>query len=240
MKFDISIFIPCYNEEKNIINSIKTAISVINKVNLTYELIIVDDGSIDNSVHLINDFIKNNPNLNIKSILNNKNHGLGYSFAEAAFIAEGTYFRQVNGDNDETPETLEKILLKIGQADIIMCYHERILNKKFFRKVLSSLFTKIVNLITGNNLKYYNGLPIFKTKDVQRWHSRTPGFGYQAELITKLLFLKKTYIEVPVMAMERPFGESKAISMKNFFYVGITLLRLLVDRILAPQHNATK
>jgi glycosyltransferase involved in cell wall biosynthesis len=64
-KVDISIVIPCYNEEERIISSINTIVSFMNSFNPSFEIIIVDDGSRDNSVTLIKNYISTRDNVEI-------------------------------------------------------------------------------------------------------------------------------------------------------------------------------
>ena len=67
---DVSFFVPCFNEEKNIVPTIKTIISALKKTNLTYELIVVDDNSIDQTKKIVKEFKNENNNVNITLIEN--------------------------------------------------------------------------------------------------------------------------------------------------------------------------
>jgi hypothetical protein len=64
-----------------------------------------------------------------------------------------------------------------------------------------------------------------------RWHPDTHGFGFQAELISRLLDEGFSYVEVPVMGQERTKGHAKAITLKNFCSVAHTLLELVIRRL---------
>ena len=67
--------------------------------------------------------------------------------------------------------------------------------------------------------------------NVMRWHSNSHGFGFQADLITRLLDLNATYIEVPVYPNERAGGETKAFKLRNICSVGHTLLEIWIRRL---------
>jgi len=54
------------------------------------------------------------------------------------------------------------------------------------RKYISRLFTALVNLISGNHIRYYNGTSIHLRYNVMRWHSDTYGFAFNAEIVTRL------------------------------------------------------
>jgi len=56
-KYDFSIVIPCYNEEERILSTLNKVVSFMNAYNPSYEVIIVDDGSKDSTVKLVNNYI---------------------------------------------------------------------------------------------------------------------------------------------------------------------------------------
>jgi hypothetical protein len=67
---------------------------------------------------------------------------------------------------------------------------------------------------------------------VMRWGPYSFGFGFQAELITRLLDEGATYIEIPVMAThQQKSGRNSALNLKNFLSVGHTLLEVLIRRV---------
>jgi hypothetical protein len=88
-----------------------------------------------------------------------------------------------------------------------------------------------VNLLSGYRVRYYNGLAVHYRYNVMRWHSNSHGFGFQADLITRLLDLKATYVEVPVYPNERAGGETKAFKFRNICSVGHTLLEIWIRRL---------
>lgn len=229
---DISFFAPCYNEEHSLINTLDTIVKVTQRFpELTFETIIVDDGSTDATFAKAEEYIKNNQNLDIVLYRNKTNMGLARGFVDAAFRGKGKYFRQVNGDNDETVESIAVLLTYIGKADIIIPYHLDATVRGTLRKNISSTFTLLINFITGNKVKYYNGLPVFLREHVLRWHSRTNGYGYQAELVTNLLSAGYSYYEVGVIPITRQAGESKAFTFRNFLSISHTLTKLVLQRL---------
>ena len=104
----ISFFIPCLNEEKNIIPTIETLYRAIDSYGLDVETIIVDDASTDNTVLKINEYIKNNKKKNILLVQNKINKGLGTNYIDIAFKAKGKYYMLINGDNAETEDRLRE------------------------------------------------------------------------------------------------------------------------------------
>ena len=183
----LSIFVPCFNEENDIItalNNIKEGIE-----NISYEVLIADDASTDGTVYLIEQFIKNNSNVNIKLFKNKINKGLGFNFWETAKKAQGKYYMIVFGDGGIPSVELKKLVNNIGKADMILTYFND--QRRFFRRTLSKLFVITINLLTLNKIKYYNSDNIYLLNDVKTFNKGGSGFAYQAELITDLIKKKR-------------------------------------------------
>ena len=228
----ITLFVPCYNDAGNIEGTLDVIRAACAEARITYEVVIIDDASTDGSPEIIRRYLATHPEMPARLHVNEKNMGFGENFGDAAFLGTGTYYRVVCGDNTEPVETLVKVFREIGKADIILSYRPLdVEGKALSRRILSKVYTQIVNLLSGYRLHYYNGLPIFKRRDVMRWNPNSHGFGYQADLVTRLLDKGATYLEVPVIGHERKTGEAKAIRLHNFCSVAHSLLNILIRRI---------
>jgi len=227
-KIDITFFVPCCNEEKNIV---KTLENIINSVgNIKYEILVCDDGSKDNTKEIVKNYI-NREKKNIILYENDKNLGIGFSYFKYSLEAKGEYYMLINGDNVEPPITIKKIIAERGKADIIIPYLGTDDHRNLIRKFISHLFTFVINLISFNSIKYYNGAVLHKTENVRLYRSKTYGYGYQAELITTLLMLEKSYLQVQVTNTDRQWGASKAFSISNILSILNTTLSIFINRI---------
>lgn len=87
----LSIVFPCYNEGKKIQNAVDSIINYLNKFDLkSYEIIIVNDGSKDNSINYIIDIKEQYPNI-IKLVHYKNNKGKGYAVKKGLLEATGDY-----------------------------------------------------------------------------------------------------------------------------------------------------
>jgi glycosyltransferase involved in cell wall biosynthesis len=227
----ISFFIPCLNEEKNILLTLKTLLKVIDIYKLDSEIIIVDDASTDNTSIYVDDFIKNNQKYNIILIKNKINKGLGTNYIDIAFKASGKYYMLINGDNAETEESIINIIKNIGLADIIIPYFGNKDQRNKSRKLISIIFTKILNFISGYNIPYYNGPVLHLTYNVMRWSPDTHGYAYQAELITRIVSEGGTFKNVQINNQNRSFGTSKAFNIENILSIIHSLLQIFLRRL---------
>jgi hypothetical protein len=115
---------------------------------------------------------------------------------------------------------------------MIIPYREKTPGKSAFREWLSHFYTFLINTLSGYNIRYYNGQATHIRYNVMRWGPYSFGFGFQAELITRLLDEGATYIEVEVGGSHtNKEGKNSALNLKNFLSVSHTLLETLIRRI---------
>jgi glycosyltransferase involved in cell wall biosynthesis len=222
--------VACYNEEENIVATLDTLTAALTEVGSAYEVIVIDDASTDQSVGVVRRYMHEHPQLPLTLKVNEKNRGLAYNFVEGAFMGSGRYYRFICGDNVEPKETFVTIFKQLGKADMIIPYQD-CAGRPLLRRALSRAYTGLVNLISGHRIRYYNGNALHLRYNVMRWHPNCHGFGFQADLITRLLDQGASYQEVRVKAQERKKGRSKALTLKNFLSVTHTLLDLSIRRI---------
>jgi glycosyltransferase involved in cell wall biosynthesis len=231
MNPDLTILVPCKNEEDHIEGTLDTIGAAMTGMTCTYETLVVDDGSADRTAEVVEAYRARYPERQIVLKRNPRNLGLSRTFVDGAFAGRGKYFRLVCGDNVEPAETIQAIVSKMGQADIIIPYHRTKVGSAL-RVGISRLYTFLVNLFSGYHLRYYNGNPLFLREQVMRWHPYSFGFGFQADLITRLLDEEATYVEVPVDAIRREKrGPASYLNPRNFVSTSHTLYEILRRRL---------
>ncbi|HXM81939.1 MAG TPA: glycosyltransferase [Burkholderiales bacterium] len=226
---DISFFVPCYNEEHTVAGAIEKLVRVAATLGLTYEILVFDDCSKDRTVGVVKHYQELCPDIPVSLYTNPVNRGVSRNFVEGAFRAKGKHYRLVCGDDIEPVESHITLLRRMGDADIIIPYFTRIDGRKLYRHAISKLYTFFVNCFSGYHLKYYNGCPIYRRRDILRFHVEATGFGYQAEFLTRLLHEGRSYVEVPLISMDREGGTS--LSLRNFISVAHTLLKIWLRRL---------
>src|SRR5436853_5434346 len=98
---ELTLFVACFNEEVGIIPTLETVLAAVEEVGCSYEVLVIDDASTDNSVKLVRQFMAEHLTLPITLYVNDVNQGLGVNFSEAAFRGRGRYYRLICGDNVE-------------------------------------------------------------------------------------------------------------------------------------------
>ena len=103
MECKVSIVMGIYNCEKYLAESIE---SILNQTYKEWELIMCDDGSIDNTVKIASEYVNKYPD-KIKLLINEKNMGLNYTLNKCILHAKGEYIARQDGDDVSLPNRLE-------------------------------------------------------------------------------------------------------------------------------------
>ena len=143
----ISIIVPIYNVEKYLSKCID---SLLNQTLKNIEIILINDGSTDNSLKIARKY--QNENANKIIIINKKNGGQGSARNEGLKIARGEYIAYVDSDDWVDNEMFEKMYLKAKQtdSDIVIC-GTKVINEKTL-KITSEEPAKIINYDQNLNM----------------------------------------------------------------------------------------
>lgn len=229
---DLTIAVPCKNEEANVVGTLETIVSAVTETRCSYEVIVIDDGSTDKTSEVVEQFQRKNPSLPIRLHRNPKNLGLSNTYVNGAFLGRGKYYRHTAGDNAEPKEAMVQVLRMMGKADIIIPFHEQLTGKSVVRVAVSKVYTFLVNLLSGYSIRYYNGCALHLRYNILRWHSYAYGFGFQADLITLLLQQGATYVQVPVRVGHTNKGRGASpFHLRNIVSTGHTLFEIFRRRI---------
>jgi glycosyltransferase involved in cell wall biosynthesis len=145
----LSVVIPCFNEEKNLKNEVLTpVVKFLNLKSFTYEVIVVDDGSTDQSLSVLNAFIKNNPHW---KIIRNHHGGKGNAVITGMLAAKGKIILFTDLDQATPISEVDKLLplFKQGFAVVIGSRNSRREGAPIFRLLMARGFMMLRTLILG-------------------------------------------------------------------------------------------
>lgn len=121
---ELSVFFPCYNEEKNIKNTIDKAIPVLKNITNKWEIIIVNDGSKDNTEKVAKEIQKAYPE-NINVITHNPNRGYGAALKSGLYNAKYDWITFTDADGQFDFSEIEKLIQKQKDtnSDLVIGYY---------------------------------------------------------------------------------------------------------------------
>ena len=131
---NLSVIVPCYNYETYILNNIEKLIIKLEAHNINYELIIIDDGSLDNTKKKIETILENK---RINLVINNENKGKSFSIVNALPTCK---FDEILLIDCDLPyfEYLDKVLYEIYNKYDLICINRRSKESVLINKNLSS------------------------------------------------------------------------------------------------------
>lgn len=218
----LTVFVPALNEERNLEPTLDQLQKALGGIALDYEIIIVNDGSNDRTGEIADQLAQSNDRLQV--IHHPKCLGIGRGYAEAVDTACKSHFVFVPGDNDFLHDALHELFKSMGLADVIISFPTNSHIRPLGRQILSQTYTWVLNFIFGLNVKYYNGLAIFPTAFLRSQPITAFGFGFAAEVLLKAIYSGMSYHELGLKIEERSHGRSKAITLKNIFKVGASVV----------------
>ena len=224
-KKSLSIIVPAYNEEKNIQLAIVEIVRACDFLPASFEIIVVNDCSIDGTKKIVEDLQKKYPMIIL--VNNEKNLGFGGAVKVGLHAAVMENMIMVGADNCIGWQSLSMIFSKMGEADLVIPYIQNPEERDFSRRFISYVFVLFVNLLFWLNLKYYNGHNILPVQAV-RGLKFSGNFAFSVEILVQLIKEGYTWIEVPMTIKERENGESSAFHVRNIIKVCSALLSLFV------------
>lgn len=204
----ISIVIPVYNEEKTIGDTLK---KVVKQKNVS-EIIVVDDGSKDNTRAILEQIRLNTPKLKI--ISHSINQGKGAAVRTALVLVKAEFVLIQDADLEYDPSEY-KNLFEAAALDRVV-YGSRLLGKNpraYNRTYLGNIFlTFFCNMLFSTKLTdSYTCYKLLPTKIAKSLNLRANGFELEAEITGKLAKRKIPIVEIPISYNPRKYEEGKKI-----------------------------
>ena len=211
----LSIIVPVYNEEKTIAEIIKR----IHRQAFNKEIIVVDDGSTDDSAKILNNLASQYPDLQI--VLCSPNRGKGAALREGFHRAQGDIILIQDADLEYDPSDYHVLLVPLldGRADVVYGSRflggpHRVLNHHHY--IANKFLTLLSNLCTNLNLSDMETCyKAFRRDVLIRLSLEEDRFGFEPEFTAQIAYNKLAIYEVPISYSGRTYEEGKKIGWRD-------------------------
>jgi glycosyltransferase involved in cell wall biosynthesis len=205
---DLSIIIPFLNEEESLPELIEWIERVVQKNGYQYEVILIDDGSTDDSWKKVCEARQKNPH--IKGIKLQRNYGKSAALNEGFKAAQGDFVMTMDADLQDSPEEIPELMQMIrdGQYDIVSGWKKKRYDNALTKNLPSKLYNYVTGRMSGVKLHDMNcGLKIYRKKVIKSIEVYSEMHRYIPVLAKWAGFKKIT--EKPVAHQARKYGVSK-------------------------------
>jgi len=219
----LTIIIPCYNEEKHI----KEVLKRIHETNPGFEkeVILVNDGSVDNSKSEIENYLSDNHELNVSVIHHAVNKGKGACLKSAIPFITGDLVIIQDADLEYDPKDYKRMAepIESGSADVVFGSRFRGSDPHrgpfLLHRWGNHFFTGLINILTQQNFTdIHTCFKMYKSEILKNIKIDENRFGVDPEIVMKLSKQKSIKIfEVGISYYGRSYSEGKKIRIQDAF-----------------------
>src|SRR5258705_5778165 len=233
---DLSIVIPLIDEAESLPELTAWIEKVMNENHYSYEVIYVDDGSSDNSWHVIEQLRSKNPN--IKGIKFQRNYGKSAGLNEGFRSAQGDVVITMDADLQDSPDEIPELMQMINEGgyDMVSGWKKKRYDNTFTKNIPSKFFNAVTRMVSGIRLHDFNcGLKAYKNRTVKGIEVYGEMHRYIPVLAKWAGFKKIT--EKTVEHRPRKYGKSK-FGWRRFVngYLDLLSIRFVGKFAKRPMH----
>ena len=157
MKVGLSIVVPCYNEEAVLDELVRRTIRVAEEsFDADYELVLIDDGSRDRTVEMIEAFVASHPN--IRGVILSRNHGHQRALSAGLAHSRGEIVLVLDADLQDPPELLPDMLTVLNNgADVVYGQRTKRQGESFAKRATATLFYRLLRTLSDVNIPLDTG-----------------------------------------------------------------------------------
>ncbi len=218
----ISVVLPVYNEIDSLPALLASITETLESTNLSYEIILVDDGSSDGSAQWLKEAPTKYPT--VISILLRRNYGQTPAMAAGFDYAQGQAIVTLDSDLQNDPADIPLLLAKLDEGyDLVSGWRKQRQDKFLTRRLPSIVANRLIALVTGVHLHDYGcSLKAYRAELLADMNL----YGELHRFLPALAFIEGARItELPVRHHPRRYGQSK-YGLGRTFRVAMDLLTI--------------
>jgi glycosyltransferase involved in cell wall biosynthesis len=202
----VSIIMPAYNEGKSIASNIEEVAKTFREFGCDWELIVIDDGSGDNTFEILQGLVsKYSRHLIVKK--NPYNLGKGRALKKALHYTTGKYVVFLDADLDLHPVLIQTLfdIMRLDKADVVIgskLHPNSIVNYPLHRKIVSWIYFRLVKMLFGLPCRdTQTGVKLFKTEVLRDVLPRllVKQFAFDIEILANAHHLGYKITDAPIV-----------------------------------------
>lgn len=217
----LSVIIPVFNEEK----TIGTILKKVLKRDEVLEIIVVDDGSGDDTLKIVSKLKSSE----IRVFRHERNLGKGAAIISGLKWAKGEYAIIQDADLEYDPNDYPKLLVPLvsKRADFVIGTRWQSRHGYWYTLFANWLITRLTNFLFGVNFgDAYSGFKIGKRQVWESFNLSSSGFEVEAEIVARLALFRARVEQVPIAYKPRLYSEGKKIRASDAFRGVMKLIQI--------------
>jgi len=202
LHIQLSIVVPVYNQERNVSAALSRIKRVLDSTGLSYEIVVVDDGSRDGTLDVLRREEKADGRVRVFSY--SRNMGKGYAVKTGIIQSQGDLVMFTDGDLDISPYIIVEYIKELENYDLVIASKRHPFSKvnaPLSRRFLSRVFNILVRALTGIKLKdTQSGLKAGKGSILRTFFRMmyVKRYAFDVELLTIATALNLNIKEMPI------------------------------------------
>jgi len=202
----LTVFVPAYNEEHNLVHCVEVLLSKLDALHVSTEIIVVDDGSSDQTATLADAITQSNHR--VRAIHHEKNQGIGAAFLTALAEAQGEWFILIPADLALNPDELHHYIEAAPNADIVVGLRSDRSDYTLLRHFVSLSNIFLIQRLFRMKLRQFQYISMYRTDvlrgiTVKYWRSAF----FLAEILIKARDQGSRLVEVEIHYAPRLTGK---------------------------------
>lgn len=227
----VSVIIPAYNEEKSIGNVINETVSVLDDLNIPYEIIVVNDGSTDKTGIMAS-------SCKVQVLNNNCNCGKGFSLRKALNHANGDIVVTIDSDGEHKPKELIALINSVMNGSDVAAGSRFMGRKSGVTTRINVLGNNMLNLaiflLTGYRITdSQTGFRAAKKEVLLNLNLNSDRYEIETEITVKCLINNYVLTELPITVERRKYSASKL----KILYDGTRMLMTILESCFLPEEK---
>lgn len=230
---EISVIVPAYNEEGNIVPLVKQLKRVLSQNRIRYEIIVVDDRSTDQTAQKIRPHVDNE---NVRYQVKQGRQGKAFSILEGAKGARYSAVAMIDADLQYPPAALPEMLDKLREGYDVVVANRNTDSYGFLRKAASRTFAfAFGKLLHRIDCDVQSGLKLFRKKVIEQADLDPTPWTFDLEFLLQAKQAGYRIGTVDIVFAKRESGVSKVSILKASYEIGMSAVKLkLKGPLIAP------